>query len=203
MQLGIVVPCYNEEEVLPETRRRLTALVDQLVAAGKISVSSQIYFVDDGSSDSTWKLIEQFAAADPHVAGIKLSRNRGHQNALMAGLFAAEGDALISIDADLQDDLAVIEQMVDKFHEGLEIVYGGRMARDTDSAFKRVTAAGFYKLIAALGAESVYNHADYRLLSRRGIDCLKEYGEGNLFLRGIIPLIGFRAASVLYSLRPP
>jgi polyisoprenyl-phosphate glycosyltransferase len=199
MKLGIVVPCYNEEEVLPETSRRITALIKRLAASGKISDASKVYFVDDGSKDRTWQLIEQLAAENSHVAGIKLSRNRGHQNALIAGLFTAEGDALVSIDADLQDDINAIEQMVDRHISGAEVVYGVRKRRETDTVFKRVTAESFYRLIAALGAESVFNHADYRLMSRRAIECLKEYTEVNLFLRGIVPLIGFKSEIVHYD----
>jgi glycosyltransferase involved in cell wall biosynthesis len=198
MKLGIVVPCYNEEAVLPETGRRMLSLVARLVAAGKIAPDSKIYFVDDGSTDRTWAVITQLADADRHVAGIRLSRNRGHQNALMAGLLTARGDALVSIDADLQDDIDAIEEMIDRAREGAEIVYGVRKQRETDTAFKRVTAQAFYKLIDWLGAESVYNHADYRLMSRRAVECLKQYREVNLFLRGIVPLIGFRSEIVYY-----
>lgn len=199
MKLGIVIPCYNEGEVLPETVRQVTELIDRLVALGKISADSKICFVDDGSTDRTWALIEHHAAQNRHVSGIKLSRNRGHQNALIAGLFTAEGDALVSVDADLQDDLKAIEHMVDRFRGGAEIVYGVRNRRETDTAFKRLTAEGFYKLVAALGAESVYNHADYRLMSRRAVECLKQYREVNLFLRGIVPLIGFKSEIVYYD----
>ncbi len=199
MKLGIVIPCYNEGEVLPETVRQVTELIDRLVALGKISADSKICFVDDGSKDRTWALIEHHAAQNRHVSGIKLSRNRGHQNALIAGLFTAEGDALVSVDADLQDDLKAIEHMVDRFRGGAEIVYGVRNRRETDTAFKRLTAAGFYKLMAALGADSVYNHADYRLMSRRAVECLKQYREVNLFLRGIVPLIGFKSEIVYYD----
>ncbi len=199
MKLGIVIPCYNEEEVLPETIRQMTALISRLASLGKLSIDSKIFLVDDGSKDRTWELIEHHVAQSRHIAGIKLSRNRGHQNALIAGLLTAEGDALISIDADLQDDINTIEQMVDKFHAGAEIVYGVRNRREADSAFKRISAEGFYKLIAALGAESVYNHADYRLMSRRAVECLKQYAEVNLFLRGIVPLIGFKSEIVYYD----
>jgi len=199
MKLGIVIPCYNEGEVLPETVRQVTELIDRLVALGKISADSKVCFVDDGSKDRTWALIEHHAAQNRHVSGIKLSRNRGHQNALIAGLFTAEGDALVSVDADLQDDLKAIEHMVDRFRGGVDIVYGVRNRRETDTAFKRLTAEGFYKLIAALGAESVYNHADYRLMSRRAVECLKQYREVNLFLRGIVPLIGFKSEIVYYD----
>ncbi len=199
MKLGIVIPCYNEEEVLPETIRQMTALIGRLVSLEKISDDSKLFFIDDGSNDRTWALIEQFAAQTHYVAGVKLSRNRGHQNALIAGLFTAEGDALVSIDADLQDDVNAIEEMLDKFLAGAEIVYGVRKRRETDTAFKRLSAEGFYKLIATLGAESIYNHADYRLMSRRAIECLKQYSEVNLFLRGIVPLIGFKSEIVYYD----
>jgi len=197
--LAIVIPCYNEEQVLPETRRRMNALIRDLVAEGKISRDSAAYFVDDGSRDGTWALIEQFAGEDRHVRGIKLSRNRGHQNALLAGLFTAEGDAVVSIDADLQDDIGAIREMVDRFRAGAEIVYGVRRQRQTDSRFKRVTADLFYRLMRALGADSVHNHADYRLLSRRAVENLKQYREVNLYLRGIIPLLGFHSEIVYYD----
>jgi glycosyltransferase involved in cell wall biosynthesis len=197
--LAIVIPCYNEEEVLPETRRRVSGLLDGLVATGKISGDSAIYFVDDGSRDRTWPLIEQFASEDRHVSGIKLSRNRGHQNALLAGLFSAEGDAIVSVDADLQDDIGAIGEMVDRFLAGVEIVYGVRRTRDTDSPFKRTTAELFYRLIGALGADSIRNHADYRLMSRRAVENLKQYREVNLYLRGIVPLLGFRSEIVHYD----
>ena len=198
-KIAIVVPCYNEEQVLHETCRRLVALITRLAAAGKVDQDSEIYFVDDGSRDRTWDLIEGFAAEDTHVAGIKLSRNRGHQNALLAGLFNAAGDAIISIDADLQDDVNAIEEMVDRFLSGAEIVFGVRKLRDTDSVFKRATAEGFYRLIAALGAESIHNHADYRLMSRRAVESLMQYREVNLYLRGIVPLLGFRSEIVHYD----
>lgn len=197
--LAIVVPCYNEEEVLPETAKRLVALVAQMVEAGKIDAGSRIYFVDDGSRDGTWPLIESFASNGMPVIGLKLSRNRGHQNSLLAGLFAARGDAIVSIDADLQDDISVIETMVDRFRQGCEIVYGVRRQRRTDSFFKRTTAGGFYRLMAWMGAQTINNHADYRLMSRRTIDALKQFGEANLYLRGIIPLLGYRSAIVEYD----
>jgi glycosyltransferase involved in cell wall biosynthesis len=199
MKLGIVIPCYNEEEVLPETIRQMTGLIGRLVSLGKISADSKIFFVDDGSKDHTWALIKHHAAQNDHVAGIKLSRNRGHQIALIAGLFTAEGDALVSIDADLQDDIDAIEEMVDRFLAGAEIVYGVRKQRETDTAFKRLTAQGFYRLISTLGAESIYNHADYRLMSRRAVECLKQFAEVNLYLRGIVPLIGFKSEIVYYN----
>jgi len=199
VRLGIVIPCYNEEDVLPETARQMTALLERLMSAGKISRDSKMFFVDDGSKDRTWQLIEQLAAQNPFVAGIKLSRNRGHQNALIAGLYTAEGDALVSIDADLQDDVNAIEQMVDRYNAGAEIVFGVRRQRTTDTAFKRMSATVFYKLISTLGAESIYNHADYRLMSRRAIECLKQYAEVNLYLRGIVPLLGFKSEIVHYD----
>ena len=197
--LAIVIPCYNEQEVLPETRQRMVALLQRLTGAGKIAANSRVWFVDDGSRDATWSMIEGYAAADPRIAGIKLSRNRGHQNALLAGLFTAEGDIVVSIDADLQDDIEAIEAMVDRYREGAEIVYGVRQRRDADTLFKKMTALGFYRLLSALGAESVANHADYRLMSRRAIECLKQYREVNLYLRGIVPLLGFRSAIVHYD----
>jgi len=197
--LGIVVPCFNEEAVLPETSRRLGAMLGRLRGSGKVGPSSRIFFVDDGSRDRTWPLIEGMVAAGEPVAGIRLSRNRGHQNALLAGLLAAPGDALVSIDADLQDDVGQIEAMVDRHAEGCDVVYGVRKRRDADTWFKRVTAAGFYRLIALMGVETVRDHADYRLLSRRAIEGLRGYGEVNLYLRGIVPLLGFRTATVEYA----
>lgn len=198
-KLGIVIPCFNEEEVLPETARRLSVLMADLVSRAKISVDSQMVFVDDGSKDRTWELIEQLAAETPHVAGIKLSRNRGHQNALIAGLFTVKGDVLVSMDADLQDDISAIEAMLDLYFGGTDIVYGVRRQRKSDTKFKRLTALVFYRLIQLLGVDSVYNHADYRLMSRRAIEALKQYREVNLYLRGIVPLIGFKGAVVYYD----
>lgn len=198
-QLAIVVPCYNEQEVLPETSKRLIALLHRLQEAKKIGIASHIYFVDDGSRDATWSIIQDFVKSGLPVIGIKLSRNQGHQNALLAGLFSAEGDAIVSIDADLQDDIEIIEKMVDYFQAGCDIVYGVRKHRNTDTFFKRFTAEAFYKLFAWMGAQTIYNHADYRLMSRRAIESLKEYREVNLFLRGIIPLIGFRSEIVEYD----
>ena len=200
--LAIVVPCYNEEEVLPETCTRMVALLDELVSEGRISEASRIYFVDDGSRDATWQIISSFASKNLPVVGIKLSRNRGHQNALLAGLFTAEGDMIVSIDADLQDDLAAISEMIERYREGCDVVYGVREARDSDTFFKRFTAETFYKLLSMLGAQTIYNHADYRLLSRRAIEALKDYREVNLFLRGMIPLIGFESAVVYYARDP-
>lgn len=198
-RLAIVVPCYNEQEVLPETCRRMTALVARLCASGKIDQASRICFVDDGSDDVTWRIIADFTRDGLPVVGIKLSRNLGHQNALLAGLLLAEGDALVSVDADLQDDIEAIEQMVDRYHEGCDVVYGVRKRRDSDSLGKRLSARIFYRVMAGLGARTVYNHADFRLMSRRVVDSLRGFREVNLFLRGIVPLIGFRSCVVEYE----
>lgn len=198
-QLAIVVPCFNEEEVLPHTAARLAALLGRLRAAGRISAASHVVFVDDGSRDGTWKLIEELSRRDERMRGIKLSRNRGHQNALLAGLFNAEGDVIVSVDADLQDDVDVIDEMLSQHAQGTQVVYGVRNNRASDGAFKRASALGFYRMFRALGAESVYNHADFRLLSRRAVDALRDFREVNLFLRGIVPLIGFRSAVVYYT----
>jgi len=199
VNLSIVVPCYNEEEVLPETVKRLGMLLGGLAENGKISDSSKVYFVDDGSRDRTWSLIEDFAEKQAFVKGIKLSRNHGHQNALLAGLLTAPGDVLISIDADLQDDLAAIEAMLDAHGEGADVVYGVRKRRDADTFFKRATAEAYYRLLAMLSVDVVFNHADYRLMSRRVIDALSQYDEVNVFLRGIIPQLGFRTSTVYYD----
>lgn len=197
--LSIVVPCYNEEEVLPETNRRLLALLGKMQEEGLISADSGVHYVDDGSRDKTWAVIESLAAADPRAHGIKLSRNRGHQNALLAGLMTVAGDALVSIDADLQDDVTVIEAMVREHLAGAEVVYGVRDSRATDTAFKRRTALAYYGLMKRMGVDLVHNHADFRLMGRRAIDALRQYGEVNMFLRGIVPLIGYRAATVKYD----
>jgi glycosyltransferase involved in cell wall biosynthesis len=199
--LSIVVPCYNEQQALPEAARQLLALRSRLVAAGKIDDHSRVVFVDDGSRDRTWAIIEEYAASGLPVVGVKLSCNRGHQNALLAGLFAARGDAIVSIDADLQDDIDAIEAMVDHYRQGCDVVYGVRASREADTAFKRQSARAFYWLMERLGAQTVRDHADYRLLSRRAIEALREYGETNLYLRGIIPLLGFRSAQVEYARR--
>lgn len=199
LNLSVVVPCYNEEEVLPETNSRLLALIVSMKTTGLISESSSIYYVDDGSRDRTWEIISNFHAENPRVHGIKLSRNRGHQNALLAGLFSADGDAIVSIDADLQDDINVIKDMVVSYNDGYEIVYGARSSRKTDTYFKRMTAQWYYKILKAMGVDLVYNHADYRLMSRRVIDCLSKFKEVNLFLRGIIPQLGFPASIVYYE----
>ncbi|MDB6091689.1 MAG: glycosyltransferase [Gammaproteobacteria bacterium] len=198
-RLTIVVPCFNEEEVLPETARRLAALLQEMTANGLIAPQSQIVFVDDGSRDRTWEMIEALAIGDPHFGGIKLSRNRGHQNALLAGLYTCDADVLLSVDADLQDDIQVIPEMLQAYSRGAQVVYGVRNDRTSDGLFKRATAQGFYRLIRALGAESVYNHADFRLMSRRAVEALKSFHEVNLFLRGMVPLIGFKSAIVYYT----
>ena len=199
--LYIVVPCYNEEEVLPETSKRLRAKLEQLMAEEKISPHSRILFVNDGSKDKTWELISQLHHDCPLFCGVDLSRNRGHQNALLAGLMTAKdrADMVISMDADLQDDIDAVDEMVDKYHDGVDIVYAVRSSRKTDTFFKRFTAEGFYRLMNAMGAESVFNHADYRLMSKRALEGLAQFKEVNLFLRGIIPMIGYRTDTVEYE----
>ena len=195
--LYIVVPCYNEEECLDETTKRLSKKLDNLVEANVIDKKSRIVYVDDGSKDKTWEKIESFGGP---VIGVKLSRNRGHQNALLAGLMYAKehADVVISMDADLQDDIDAIDKMLDKFADGYEIVYGVRSERKNDTTFKRNTALAFYKLMNILGAEVVYNSADYRLMSKRALEELAEYKEVNLFLRGLVPLIGLKSTKVEY-----
>lgn len=199
--LYIVVPCYNEEAVLPETARRLREKLAALAAAGKIAPKSRVLFVNDGSKDGTWALIQELHRTDPVFSGVDLSRNRGHQNALLAGLMTAKDrcDMAISMDADLQDDVDAVDAMVDQYHAGCDIVYGVRSSRKKDSFFKRFTAEGFYRVMDALGAETVFNHADYRLLSRRALEGLAEFREVNLFLRGIVPMIGYPSAVVEYE----
>lgn len=199
MKLAIVIPCYNEEAVLPETIKRLDALLEEMVEAESIAEGSYVLFVDDGSKDKTWSIIEHATVENPNIKGIKLSRNRGHQTALIAGLLSAEGDAIISVDADLQDDLNAMLQMISAYRAGADIVYGVRKCRDTDTLFKRFTAEGYYRLLDSLGVEIVFNHADYRLLSRRAIESLRKFEESNLFLRGIIPQLGFPSAIVYYD----
>ena len=200
--LYIVVPCYKEQEVLPETSKRLKEKVLALRAQGKISDKSRIMFVNDGSSDNTWPIIRQLHEQEPDLFyGVNLSRNRGHQNALLAGLLTAVNyaDMIISMDADLQDDINAVDAMVDHYHEGYEVVYGVRSKRDTDTFFKRFTAEGFYKVMKALGVDIVFNHADYRLMSRRAVEGLAQFGEVNLFLRGIVPQIGYKWTTVTYE----
>jgi len=199
MKLDIVVPCYNETDVLPETCRQLLGLLDSLQASGSIAAGSRLLFVDDGSADGTWELIGQLAGQDPRVAGLKLSRNRGHQIALLAGLLAAKGDAAVSIDADLQDDPAVIPAMLGHFRAGKQVVYAVRRRRTSDSFFKRTTAGIYYSLMRLLGVELVPQHADFRLLGRRALEALRGYGETNLFLRGLVPQLGFPSATVAFD----
>ena len=199
LQLSIVIPCYNEEEVLPETVVQMSKLVDEMIAENLVSEASSIWFVDDGSKDKTWQMIDEYSLTNPKIKGVKLSRNKGHQNALLAGLETADGDLLVSIDADLQDDITVIREMVKEYYNGHDVVYGVRKVRTTDTVFKRTTAQGFYTLIQKLGVDVVYNHADFRLMSRRAIEALKEHKEVNLFLRGMIPLIGFSSTNVEYA----
>lgn len=198
IQLSIVVPCYNEEQVIQDCALRLRACVDRLIIAGKITEQSCILFVNDGSMDGTWELIESLCSRDPLFAGISLSRNFGHQPALLAGLHAAPGDAVITIDADLQDDPDAIEAMVDRFQDGYDLVFGVRRERKSDSGFKRLTASLFYRTLRFLGADTLSNHADFRLLSRRAIEALRDYREVNLFLRGVVTLIGFPWTTVTY-----
>lgn len=199
IQLAIVVPCFNEEQALPQTAPLLAALLARMRDADKIAASSRIYFIDDGSTDRTWPMIADFVRRGLPVVGVKLSRNRGHQNALLAGLLCAGGDAIVTLDADLQDDLDAVERMVDRHQEGCDVVYGVRKARASDGAWKRLTASWFYALAAFLGAPTVAHHADCRLLSRRAVDALHGFREANLFLRGIVPLIGFPSAVVEYE----
>ena len=185
--------------MLPETSRRLVETITDLMVRKRVATTSRIYFVDDGSSDGTWSIIEQAVASGMPVSGIRLSRNVGHQSALLAGLQSVKGDVAISLDADLQDDLIAIEQMLDKFDQGADIVYGVRNDRSTDSVFKRGSAKAFYNLMRLLGIETVSNHADYRLMSRRALNALSQYREVNLFLRGLIPLLGFKTDTVVYA----
>ena len=199
--LYLVIPCYNEEEVLPETSKRLKEKITSLVEAGKIDKASRIVFVNDGSRDKTWEIIRSLHEQDPVFSGINLSRNRGHQNALLAGLMTVKdhADMVISMDADLQDDINAVDAMVDKYLEGKDIVYGVRSSRAKDTFFKKATAEGFYKLMNAMGANTVFNHADYRLMSKRALEGLAEFGEVNLFLRGVVPMIGYPWDVVYYE----
>lgn len=196
-----VVPCYNEEQVINKCAEKLYDKLTFLIKSEMVDKNSRILFVDDGSRDKTWELISKLNKDNPFIEGVKLSRNRGHQNALIAGLMTAKEycDCAISLDADLQDDIDVIDEFVKKYNEGCHVVYGVRNNRDTDTVFKRSTALGFYKLMKILGVDLVYNHADYRLLSREALEALSEYKEVNLFLRGIVPLIGYRSDYVYYE----
>jgi glycosyltransferase involved in cell wall biosynthesis len=200
-RLIIVVPCYNEQEVLPITAPMFLAKIKSLAQAGQITQDSRVMFVNDGSRDDTWNIITRLAEEDEHFIGISQSRNRGHQNAVLAGLMTAKDmcDITISIDCDGQDDINAMDGMVAAYHEGCEIVYGVRSRRDTDTFFKRFTAESFYKLLNAMGAEVVYNHADYRLISSRALQELAKFREVNIFLRGMVPLVGFKSTSVYYE----
>ena len=199
--LAIVVPCYNEEEVLPQTNQQLRALLDGMMREKLVGEGSYILYVNDGSRDRTWQLIESYGTGDAHVRGLKLAGNVGHQNALMAGLETAREDAdvTVSIDADLQDDINAIPEMVKKYNDGCDIVYGVRRKRTTDTFFKRTTAQMFYKFMTGMGVKSIYNHADFRLMSQRAVDALCQYEERNLFLRGLVPLLGYKTDSVYYD----
>lgn len=200
-RLWIIIPCYNEENVLPITSELFLNELTDLIKKKKITDDSRILFVNDGSRDTTWQLIKELSQKDEHFIGISQSRNRGHQNAVLAGLMEAKdkADITISIDCDGQDDISAMEAMVDEYHNGNEVVYGVRSKRDTDTFFKRFTAEGFYKLLNAMGAEVVFNHADYRLISARVLKEFAEFKEVNLFLRGLIPLVGFKSTSVYYE----
>ncbi len=200
-RLIIVIPCYNEQEVLPITAPQFLAKINQLAAEGLISGDSRVMFVNDGSKDDTWNIIQQLADQDEHYIGIAQSRNRGHQNAVLAGLMEAKDmcDITISIDCDGQDDINAMDEMVKAYLEGCEIVYGVRSKRDTDTFFKRFTAESFYKLLNSMGAEVVFNHADYRLISSRALQELAKFKEVNIFLRGMVPLVGFKSTSVYYE----
>ena len=198
--LYIVIPCYNEEEVLPETACRLRDKMKTLMATGKISTKSRLLFVNDGSKDGTWRIIQKLHDEYPLFSGVNLSRNRGHQNALLAGLMVAADrcDMAISMDADLQDDINAVDAMVEQYYAGCDIVYGVRASRKKDTFFKRFTAEAFYRLMNVLGAETVFNHADYRLMSKRALEGLAQFHEVNLFLRGIVPMVGYRTGTVEY-----
>ena len=200
-KLFLVIPCYNEEEVLMETARRLSEKMKGLISSEKISEESKICFVNDGSKDKTWEIIKALNSYDNIFRGINLSRNRGHQNALLAGLLTVkdECDAAISLDADLQDDINAIDKMVEKWENGCDIVYGVRSSRKKDTFFKKTTAQGYYKILKAMGVDITYNHADYRLMTRRALDGLESFKEVNLFLRGIVPMIGYKSDIVLYE----
>lgn len=199
--LTIIVPCYNEEEVLPETVKELGAVLEKMIQDKKVSSESNILFVDDGSKDRTWELISKYSNELGYISGLKFSRNYGHQNALLAGMTTAVAyaDLLITIDADLQDDINAIEKMVEKYHEGADVVYGVRNSRKTDTVFKRQTALTFYALMKKLGVDLVPDSADYRLLSKRATESLLQFDERNLFLRGMVPLVGFKSAKVYYA----
>ena len=202
--LYILAPCYNESEVLPMSSKIFLDKLNSLIEAEKISENSRVVFVDDGSKDNTWEIIESLHEMDHKFVGVKLSRNRGHQNALLGGLstIVDDCDMIVTIDADVQDDVNAIDKMVDDFNNGSDIVYGVRASRETDTFFKRTTAQGFYKFMSAMGVETVYNHADFRLMSSRAVKALLEFKEVNLFLRGMVPLVGFKSTTVTYDRAP-
>ncbi|MEE0958158.1 MAG: glycosyltransferase family 2 protein [Ruminococcus sp.] len=200
-KLYLAIPCYNEEEVLRDSASKLADKFDAMMATGKISADSKIVFIDDGSKDRTWEIITQLHGENPVFQGIKLSRNRGHQNALLCGLMTLKdkADAVISIDADLQDDINVFDDMVEKYENGCDVVYGVRSKRETDTFFKRFTAEAFYKILEKMGAKVIFNHADYRLMSKRTLEAFSHYKETNIFLRGMVPLIGYKSDIVTYE----
>lgn len=199
--LYVVIPCYKEEEVLPETAKRIKDKMNSLISNRKISEKSRVMFVNDGSTDKTWEIIVDLHNSDKLFAGVNLSRNQGHQNALLAGLMTAKNwaDMVISMDADLQDDINAVDAMIDKYYDGCDVVYGVRSSRDTDTFFKKFTAESFYKIMKIMGADIVFNHADYRLMSKRALEGLAEYKEVNMFLRGIVPQIGYKSDIVEYK----
>lgn len=198
--LYLVIPCYNEEEMLPITAKALLKKMSDLIESGKIAANSKVMFVDDGSKDSTWEMIEKLHEFNSLFTGVKLSRNKGHQNALLAGLMTAKeyADIIVSMDADLQDDINAIDGFLEKRAEGCDIVYGVRSSREKDTAFKRGTAQSYYKILAKLGVEITYNHADYRLMSKRAVEGLAQFKEVNLFLRGLVPMVGYKSDIVTY-----
>jgi len=198
-KLAIVIPCYNEEEVLPQCVAELMRVLSQLFEKQLISQESALYFVDDGSTDATWSMIERYAETSPHIHGIKLSANRGHQHAILAGMLSIPCDMMVTIDADMQDDVDIIESMLRHHLQGAEIVYGVRNARGSDTAFKRLSAELYYRVLRWMGIKIIFNHADYRLLGRAALDALAQYGEVNLFLRGILSQLGFTTATVEYA----
>ncbi|MBP1573499.1 MAG: glycosyltransferase [Oscillospiraceae bacterium] len=200
-KLYLAIPCYNEEEVLPDSAQKLLKKYDDLYAAGKITADSRIIFIDDGSKDKTWEIIERLHEEDKRFGGIKMSRNRGHQNALLGGLMTLRDkcDAVISLDADLQDDIDAIDKMVEQYENGYDVVYGVRSSREKDSFFKRFTAEGYYKVLDKMGAKIVFNHADFRLMSARALDSFSEFNEVNIFLRGLVPMVGYKSTIVEYE----
>lgn len=201
LTLYLAIPCYNEEKVLRDTSLKLLKKYSQLISEKKISEKSRIVYIDDGSKDKTWELIKELNESSPFILGLKMSRNRGHQNALFGGLMTLKdyADVVISIDADLQDDINAIDDMLDKYNEGCDIVYGVRKKRETDTLFKRFTAEAFYKMLKSMGAEVVFNHADFRLMSKRALEAFAEFKEVNLFLRGMVPMVGFKTGIVEYD----